>query len=173
MHNVQQVADFFHSHVNSLLQKLGPHEWVEDDQTRETLWALEQEISDFNNLEQDEESQCDGFVSEFVSTLSEAEDLVQKLNEILAERWNLNMPFISTSSASTDSFKSPLLGWNIRYILGTDIGKIPVVVQTSGYEIKLFIGDRLLVTNDFVDENFDLLRDFAQKRIMFNLSQQA
>lgn len=146
MRNVQQVADFFRNQVSKVLQKQSPYEWVEDDKTREMLWTLEQEISDFNNLELDEENQCDEFFSEFVSTLSEAEDLVQKLQETLAGRWNLNMPFISTSSASTNSFESPLiLGWDIRYILDTDIGKIPVVVQTRGYEIKVFIGDSRLV----------------------------
>lgn len=172
MQNNEQVIEFFRKHVENVMQKQNPHTWCEDENNREMLWEIEQEISDFNSENEGEENYEQDFESQHVSSLSEAEDAVIELNRRIAAKWDFEYPFIDVFNARPDSFGDQLvLGWNVIYILKIDIGAIFVSVTTRGHEIKITIKDELIGKHIQADENFDLLKDLERQRLMFNLTQ--
>lgn len=172
MQNTEQVIDFFRNHIESVLNTQNPHTWCEDDNNRELLWEIEQEISDFNNEHEGEENYEQEFESQHVDTLSEAEDAVKELNRRMAEKWEFEYPFIRMFDAKPNNFRDRLLlGWDLTYILRIDIGSIFVITKIRGHDIKISLQDNLIGKDIKANEDFDLLKDLEQQRLIFNLTQ--
>jgi len=172
MQNVERVIDFFRDHVEKILKDQSPHTWCEDDERRELLWEVEQEISDFNNANEGRENFEHEFESQHVETYDQAEQLVIELNRSLNEKWDFIYPFVTTHNARANAFEDLLiLAWDITYILETELGRLFVNVKTKGHEIKVIIDEKIIGEKNIITQQFDLFNDLERQLIIFNLTQ--
>lgn len=165
MLNEDKVVDYIKDKIKNILDAQSPYSWCDDDANRELLWDHEQDISDYNNDEDEDKD----FYSQHGLSLDEAEQAVKDISTHLRNKWDLNLSFIKVRYVSThNNYESNLIfGWHIEYCLETSIDYIDVKAKTKGIDIEIKIESK--DRDGRFPKDFDLYDDFSKYLMMDTL----